>query len=286
MVQNPFGILPTLAPFTFGTANCNDPMNATHIRVIHEAMEADVWFHSARMYGNSYETLRRAFDETPGEKPKMMIKVHGEDAQELRKWTEEALSVLGIDQIGLAQICGRPRLTEDLMPGCPLHEMMITLKKEGKVGGYILECFRPSSEDQVGIAERGLFDAFIFYYNIVDREVNNRLWDVLRAKNTNILALRTLGGGPDAMGYTGDRTDQFQQQMRDRIESIFAASGCADKLEFRLRFCVSHPQVKTAIGGTANPSHLAQLLKLNSGLPALNPETLASIDAIHREFFG
>ncbi|MDK3157216.1 aldo/keto reductase [Kamptonema cortianum] len=277
---------PFLSRFTFGTANCNDPDNPQHIGVIRQAMEAGVWFHTARMYGRTFEALRKAFDESPAQKPPLIVKVHGEDANQLRGWTEEALAALGVDQIAIAQICGRPRFDDDLQPGCALHEMMCLLKEEGKVGSYILECFRPSSADQIRIVGSSLFAGYIFYYNVVDREVSNLLWDKLLEKKAKIFALRTLGGGPDAMGYAGERSEEFQNRMRMRVEEIFSESGCADKQDFRLRFAISHSHVVTSIGGTSNPEHLERLLMLDSSeIKSLPDHTLMQIAQMHRDFF-
>lgn len=279
-----FGRLPDLSPYTFGSASTNDPNNPQHIKVIRRAMESGVWFHSAEMYGKTYETLRKAFDEAPTQKPPVIIKVHGRNADELRRQSEQALSTLGLDHIQIAQICERP-LAQDMRPGSPVYEMMKTLQQEGKVGSFVLEFFRPSNADDTQIVEQNLFDGYIFYYNIVDREVSNLLWDKLLEKNAKILALRTLGGGPDTMGYTGERTDELQFKMRARIEEIFRQSGCVDKLDFRLRFSASHSQVVTTIGGTSKPEKLEQLLTLTHGLPPLPPETLEQIAAMHREYF-
>jgi len=278
--------LPQLSTFTFGTAEIRDPANPEHLKVARAAMDAGVWFHSAREYGNVYEVLKIAFKEDPKHVPPCIIKIHGGDAEKMRDAVETTLRDTRLPCIAVGQVCGQPDPVKDLRPGCRLYDTMGALQEEGKVGAYVLELWRPETPTRMELVKQDLFDAYIFYYNVVDREVPNALFDLLEGRRSKILSLRTLGGGDAKYGYTGVRDEKLVAAMRTALEDLYQRSGCSSRIEFRMRFPMSVPNVITTIGATAKMNHLKAFLECHRNFRPLAPEIVAEVRRLHRIWFA
>lgn len=279
--------LPELTNFTLGTAGLSDKTDPEHMRVARQAMEAGVWFHSSAEYGKGsvFETLRAAFREDPKHIPRCIFKVHGEDPVKLRRSVEGAIRDTGVGRVDIAQICGRPSVGEDLQPGGGMHDAMCELLEEGLVGSYVIEFFRPTCDDFLRAVADDLFDGYTFYYGVVDREVSNPLFDLIQEKGVDVLALRTVGGGPGAPGYAGDRA-AILGEIQQEVAALYERSGCASEVEFRMRFPLSVGNVRTTIGGTNDPRHLKLFLDTLAAPEPLPAEIVAAVQALHRRWFA
>ena len=80
------------------------------------------------------------------------------------------------------------------------------LKERGLIGRLALELFVSCSEEGVRAIERGLFDAYAFYYSVVDREVTNRAFRAFREQQAGIISIRTVGGGKILPAQANNRT--------------------------------------------------------------------------------
>lgn len=271
---------PDISRFTFGTGKVDDKSNTEHIAVTRAAMEAGVWFHTAAEYGGGrvFETLRAAFAQAPAQIPPCIFKVDGKSPDLLRATVEASLRGTGVERLAVAQVCGNPNV-ESLQPGGALHETMCELRDKGMVESYSLEIFWPFSANLLRAVAEELFDSVIFYLNVVEREVSNALYERLEAKQTPILALRTLGGGLS----NGGRLDE---SARAALNEIYGRSGCADMLEFRVRFALSVPNVRTTIGATSRVEHLNALLAATRAFRPLDAGIVAQIQTLHRAWFA
>lgn len=281
------GELPELTNYTFGTGSIGDTDNPEHIKVARAAMEAGVWFHTSAEYGKGavFEVLKAAFAEDRAGVPHCIFKVNGEDPDRLRETVTGAIAATGVERVDIAQMCGRPSAGDDLQPGQPLHDTMCELKEQGLVGSYVLELFRPSMADSVRAVADDLFDGYIYYYNVVDREVSNELYDLMERKGSNVLSLRAVGGGAGNLGYVGDRS-AIMPAMHEAIADLFERSGCASEIEFRMRFPLSAPNVRTTIGATTKLEHLNQYLRTLGSFKPLAAEIVEEIRALHRQWFA
>jgi aryl-alcohol dehydrogenase-like predicted oxidoreductase len=274
--------LPELTRFTFGTGKVDRPDDPQHVRVVRMAMDAGVWFHSSHVYSNGkvFETLKKAFAEDPKRIPKCIFKVDGLGADLLRETVMASIAGTGVERVDIAQVCGNPDIAE-LRPGSKLHDTMVELKEKGLVGSYVFEIFWRGSPNALKALQEDLFDGYIFYYNVVNREVSNELFDALHEKQADILALRTVGGGVEVFHNPGDAA-----AAKAALEAIYRRSGCKTPLEFRVRYVLSDPQVRTTIGATGNPQHLTDLLKACEEAEPLPADIVNDVHALHRTWFA
>ena len=280
------GELPELTNYTFGTANINETNNPEHAKVARAAMEAGVWFHTSVEYGKGavFEVLKAAFAEDRAGVPHCIFKIHSRNPDSFRESVTGAIAGTGVERVDIAQVCGRPSVAE-LQPGEPLHDTMCELKEQGLVGSYVLEFFRPSTADSIRAVADDLFDGYIYYYNVIDREVSNELYDLMQSKGSAVLGLRTVGGGAGSLGYAGDR-GALLPAMKKAIDELCERSGCASEIEFRMRFPLSEPNVRTTIGATTKLEHLDQYLRILGSFEPLAAEIVEEIQTLHREWFA
>lgn len=267
--------------FVLGSGGLDGSDRPVHLATVRLAMEAGAWVHTSSWYGggNVCQLLREAFAEHPGQRSGLIVKCDGQGPDLLRQTVEEQLTLLGVDRIDLAQLCGNPA-AEGFQAGQPLRETMVALQREGKVGAYLMEVFWPYSPNAMACLSTNKLAGFIFYYNISNREVSNELYDAMRRADAPVVSLRTLNGGPKGFFWGNDRDPAEAQAALEPIR------GSMDPVEFRVRFLFSDPLVRSTIGGARSPEHLQQLLDACQDATPLPDEVLESILALHRQWFA
>jgi aryl-alcohol dehydrogenase-like predicted oxidoreductase len=153
-------------------------------------------------------------------------------------------------------------------------DVMDRLHAEGKIGAYLLEIYHSNSDTAGDVVRQGLCDGVIFYWNVVDREVSNDLFDLLQNKRTPIVSLRALGGGPAS--YQGPPDPSRARALLDELRRT---SGCSEEFEFRLRFALSLPGTVGTVAATRSMEHLERLIE---GVEQYKPLEQPIADAIHQ----
>ena len=100
-------LLADLPPYIYGTTRLGDnqiPFD-DRVRMARLAMDAGIWFHTSHTYGNALEVLRAAFDQARAKVPKLIVKIIGSTADELRAVIRQNIEPLGVDRIELGQLC-------------------------------------------------------------------------------------------------------------------------------------------------------------------------------------
>jgi hypothetical protein len=91
-------------------------------------------------------------------------------------------------------------LAEDFARGGNSIEELRMLKASGLVTHIVLEVFPWTSNNPLQALKAGycdgLIDAFIFYFNPLQRFAHNALWNEIVARNFPVIAMRTISGGP------------------------------------------------------------------------------------------
>ncbi|MBM4143391.1 MAG: hypothetical protein FJ225_07360 [Lentisphaerae bacterium] len=274
------GAMPKITRYTLGTMGMTDRNNPDHVKTARAGMEAGIWFHSSADYPGVSEVLKIAFREDPAHVPRLILKTDGKGPDKLKATVENQVRDLGIGKIDIAQVCGEPDVDKSFRPGCALHEMMCDLKRRGLVGNFVLENWRWTSDEALKAVRDDLFDAHTFYWNATERQASNALFDMMRARHTKILALRTLGGG------TCNRDPDLPEERVQAIHAIYQRSGCASQVEFRLRFILSQPNVLTTIGGASKVERLNLYLEAERNFRPLDGKIIAEIDALHRQWYA
>lgn len=278
--------------YIYGTTRLGDDKipRKERIKIAHAAMDAGVWFHTSRMYGNALEVLGEAFAEEPSKVPKLIIKIGWDNINQLRGVIEENLKPLGVDRMQLGQLCLGGELAEDFAGGGKCYRVFQDLKDEGLVQGFVAEAF-PWTSDAPLRALRGgytesIVDGFIFYLNPLQRFASNALWNEIVKKNQPIIAMRTVSGGPvhklrDVPGFAWKN---YLQKRAVEVAPIFEKSGIKSWTEFCVRFAHSFPLVIATVGSTSKIENLNEFLTAKDNFMPLPENIMQEISALHKKW--
>jgi aryl-alcohol dehydrogenase-like predicted oxidoreductase len=278
--------------YIYGTTRLGDDKipHKERIKIAHAAMDAGVWFHTSRMYGNALEVLGEAFAEEPSKVPKLIIKIGWDNINQLRGVIEENLKPLGVDRMQLGQLCLGGELAEDFAGGGKCYRVFQDLKDEGLVQGFVIEAF-PWTSDAPLRALRGgytesIVDGFIFYLNPLQRFASNALWNEIVKKNQPIIAMRTVSGGPvhklrDVPGFAWKN---YLQKRAVEVAPIFEKSGIKSWTEFCVRFAHSFPLVIATVGSTSKIENLNEFLTAKDNFIPLPENIMQEISALHKKW--
>ena len=289
--------LPSITPYTFGTMSLGKTLDAKEkdIAVARLAMEKKVWFHSSRAYANggTFEVLRQAFSESPREIPKCIFKITCESAESIEDDVTCTLSALNCSKMAITQLSGRTHdkraIVDDFIEQGPMYQACHRLKRKGLVDNFVFEIFYSYASDALKAVQHDLFDGYIFYYSLLERQVSNEIMHELTTRNLPVLSLRPVAGA-----FLVDPKKNAEKKLKDpnfpafqRLEelaSIYAKSGCESYLEFCVRFLASTPNVMTTIGGTANPKHLQEYIDTVDQARPLATNLVEEIRQLHAKW--
>ena len=278
--------------YIYGTTRLGDDKipHKERIKIAHAAMDAGVWFHTSRMYGNALEVLGEAFAEEPSKVPKLIIKIGWDNINQIRGVIEENLKPLGLAGMQLGQLCLGGELAEDFAGGGKCYRVFQDLKDEGLVQGFVAEAF-PWTSDAPLRALRGgytesIVDGFIFYLNPLQRFASNALWNEIVKKNQPIIAMRTVSGGPvhklrDVPGFAWKN---YLQKRAVEVAPIFEKSGIKSWTEFCVRFAHSFPLVIATVGSTSKIENLNEFLTAKDNFIPLPENIMQEISALHKKW--
>lgn len=286
--------LPPLSRFTFGTGRLEGGEGdfANHVKVARAAMEAGVWFHSSSDYGKGgvFKVLRTAFAEAPSQRPPCIIKVYCPTAEKAAAHIDEILANLGVDRIEIAQLCCWSDFAEDFRTEGPRFQLFQDLQRRGVIGHYVTEVFANDSANAVEVAKADLVDGFIYYYNLIDRQISSELDALLRREKRPVLALRTVAGMKiDFDTLAGKILENPGDERLHRLTALhplFLRSGCRDWAEFNVRFLLTQSPVRTTIGATQSLAHLERFLEVEREFQPLDDALMAEIAALHAQWFA
>ena len=285
--NRPLGI----SRFTFGTTRLADESIPfpDRVKMARAAMDTGVWFHTSHDYGNAFGVLRAAFDEDRASVPKMIFKISGNTEQEMLAVIEKSKESLGVGCIDIMQVCLGDPAGNESRTGGPICETMLRLKREGTVGGYLAEVWPWTSDTHLAavrsMATPGLIDAYIFYFNPMQRFMTNELFDLILVLKAPIFALRTLGGGTPTRDGVGQADVPVPWSRRvSEIVPVFERSGIASWTEFCLRFVFGTPNVMTTIGATSKVASLHDTIKHAQSTPALPADIQQEIEGYQRQW--
>jgi aryl-alcohol dehydrogenase-like predicted oxidoreductase len=189
----------------------------------------------------------------PGERPP-----HVFTRQNVRAAVEQSLKRMMTDHIDLVQFHISPSRAE-LEANDSVAELA-ELRAEGKIRFIGMSGVLPNLTDHIAM---GVFDAFQIPYSALEREHETSIHDAAEAGAGTIVRGGVARGipvsAPAALERLPERFRQTYAKRRD-LWDVAELDGVLDgmpRMEFMLRFTISHPQMTTTIVGTANPRHLA-----------------------------
>ncbi len=197
---------------------------------------------SSPMYGTAEEVLGDCLgrlDDTAG--MFSATKVWTRSTAEGREQIDDSLSLWGIDRFDLMQVHNLVNWQEHLetmrqrRDGGDIHYLGITTS-HGRRHGELEGIMRDEPLDFVQLT-----------YNILDREVEDRLLPLARERGIAVIANR-----PFRRGALFDRVD-------GRPLPDWAGEYAIDNwAQFFLKFIISHPDVTCAIPATSRPEHMRE----------------------------
>ena len=177
---------------------------------------------------------------------------HVHTAENIRKGVENSLRLLKTDRLDLVQF-HRSLTQEEFERDGALQEAM-KLKEEGKVRFVGVSGVLPNLVEQI---EMGVFDAFQIPYSALQREHEDVISMAAKAGAGTIIRGGVARGAPSDwenrayyMISSETMKDRWEQaQLDDLLDGM-------TRVQFMLRFTLSHPDLHTTIVGTSNPAHL------------------------------
>ena len=189
---------------------------------------------------------------------------HAYDRRTLRAGVEQSLRRMRTDHLDLVQIHMSPSRAT-LEQHDSLGELE-ALRDEGKVRFIGMSGTLPDIVDHI---EMGVFDAFQIPYSALEREHEELITAAARTGAGTIIRGGVARGVPEALPAQYSR---LPEEMRARLEQSLEARKARwdraearlddvlegmSRMEFLLRFTLSHPDMDTTIVGTSSPDHLA-----------------------------
>ncbi len=178
--------------------------------------------------------------------------------ENIRAGVEQSLRRMKTDHLDLVQFHISPS-RETLEQNESLDEL-IALRDEGKTRFIGMSGTLPNVTDHIAM---GVFDAFQIPYSAVEREHEDSISAAASAGAGTVIRGGVARGIPASeRDSLGALPEAFRQRFEERLDRFENANlddllDGMSRMEFMLRFTLSHPDMHTTIVGTANPDHLA-----------------------------
>jgi aryl-alcohol dehydrogenase-like predicted oxidoreductase len=198
----------------------------------------------------------------PGARPPFP---HDYRPRNVRAGVEQSLRRLGTDRLDLVQVHMSP--SRDQLEADETIDTMHALRQEGKVRFLGMSGTLPNLPDHIAM---NVFDAFQIPYSVVQREHEDLITAAARAGAGTLIRGGAARGGPAddkdwRQGPLG--LPQGEGQRRWAESSIDDLLDGMTRIEFVLRFTLSHPGLTTTIVGTSSVDHL----RANLAIAELGP---------------
>ncbi len=201
----------------------------------------------------------------------------------VRAGVEQSLRRLQSDHLDLLQVHMSP--TRERLEAEGTIEVMLALRDEGKIRFLGISGTLPNLADHLAM---GVFDAVQIPYSALQREHDELITQAAAIGAGTLIRGGAARGAPaEDKGWgvspIGMRADESERRWREsNVEELLDGMS---RIEFVLRFTLSHPGLHTTIVGTANPAHLSSNVEIaaKGPLPAdLYAEAKRRIDSVGR----
>jgi aryl-alcohol dehydrogenase-like predicted oxidoreductase len=179
---------------------------------------------------------------------------HDYRAANIRAGMEQSLRRLGTDRLDLLQVHMSPSRAQ--MEADDTIATVQALREEGKTRFIGMSGILPNLPDHIAM---GIFDVFQIPYSAVQLEHDDLITAAAAAGAGTLIRGGTARGGPAAdkawrQGPLGMAAGEGQRRWES--SGVEDAIGEMPRLEFMLRFTLSHPALCSAIVGTSSMQHL------------------------------
>jgi aryl-alcohol dehydrogenase-like predicted oxidoreductase len=176
---------------------------------------------------------------------------HVHTAENIRRGVENSLRLLKTDHLDLVQF--HRSLTRDELEKDGALQEALKLKSEGKVRFLGVSGTLPNLVEQI---EMGVFDAFQIPYSALQREHEDVIAKASGAGAGAIIRGGVARGAPTDWQRTNYMVPGTTMQDRWEQARLDELLDGLTRIEFTLRFTLSHPGLSTTIVGTRNLEHL------------------------------
>ena len=192
---------------------------------------------------------------------------HVHTAKNIREGVENSLRLLQTDYLDLVQF--HRSLTQDEFEAQGALQEAMKLRDEGKVRFVGVSGTLPNLVEQIGM---DVFDAFQIPYSALQRDHEDVIAQASEAGAGIIIRGGVARGAPeDWRGRRYYMIDANTLQSRWDEAKLDELLNGMSRVEWTLRFTLSHPDLSSTIVGTSNPDHLASNLAVAEKGP-LPPE--------------
>ena len=179
---------------------------------------------------------------------------HDYTPDNVRKGIEQSLRRLGTDHLDLLQVHISP--SRERMEADGTVETMMALRDEGKTRFIGMSGTLPNLPDHLAM---GVFDVFQIPYSALQRECEDLITAAAGAGSGTLIRGGAARGAPaEDKGWRQGPIglSEGEGQRRWDASGVEELLGDMSRIEFVLRFTMSHPGLSSTIVGTANPDHL------------------------------
>jgi aryl-alcohol dehydrogenase-like predicted oxidoreductase len=179
---------------------------------------------------------------------------HDYRSENVRAGIEQSLARLKTDHLDLLQVHISPSQAQMEQDGT--IETMQALQAEGKVRFLGMSGTLPNLSAQI---EMGVFDVFQIPYSALQREHEALIEEAVEAGAGTLIRGGAARGAPaEDKGWTTSPIGlaEGEGQRRWELSGIEELLGDMTRLEFVLRFTLSHPGLSSTIVGTSKIGHL------------------------------
>src|ERR1700735_1879498 len=174
---------------------------------------------------------------------------HDYSADNVRAGTEQSLRRLGTDRLDLLQVHMSPSRAQ--MEADHTIEMMQSLRDEGKVRFLGMSGILPNLPDHI---DMGVFDVFQIPYSAVQREHEDLITAAAAAGAGTLIRGGAARGAPaEDKGWQRGPLGlkEGEGQRRWEASGIESQLDGMSRMEFVIRFTLSHPDLSSTIIGTS-----------------------------------
>jgi len=157
----------------------------------------------------------------------------------------QSLARMKTDYLDVVQFHASP--SKETLEEYDAIQTVMDLKREGKIRFIGMSGTLPNIEDHIAM---GVFDVFQIPYSALQREHEEVISRAAKAGAGIVIRGGVARGGP---AEDKQRADALELWEKADLEDLL---GDMTRMEFMLRFTVSHPDLHTTIVGTINPQHL------------------------------
>ena len=161
----------------------------------------------------------------------------------------QSLERLKTDYIDVMQIHAGP--SKETLEEHGAVEALLDLKREGKIRFIGMSSYLPNLASHI---DMGVFEVLQIPYSALHREHEQVITQAAQGGAGTVIRAGAIKGIPSGGKQSGPSWDLWQQTRLDEL-----LEGMS-RMEFTLRFTITHPNLHTTIVGTLNPDHMRENL--------------------------